>query len=70
VVTVDTSFFMRAPRWYSARTIAYRFRKCKSISRMAYYPANQIKDDTFRKVAIRLKQAGLTVRAKTGYFSR
>ena len=37
---------------------------------LAYYPADPIKDDTFRKVVIRPKQAGLTVRAKTGYFSR
>ena len=28
------------------------------------------KDDTFRKIVIHPKQAGLTVRAKTGYFSR
>jgi Ca-activated chloride channel homolog len=37
---------------------------------LAYYPTDPIKDDTFRKVVIRPKQAGLTVRAKTGYFSR
>ncbi len=37
---------------------------------LAYYPTNPIKDDTFRKVVIRSKQAGLTVRAKTGYFAR
>jgi VWFA-related protein len=37
---------------------------------LAYYPVDPIKDDTFRKVVIRPKQAGLTVRAKTGYFSR
>lgn len=37
---------------------------------LAYYPSDPIKDDTFRKVVIRPKQAGLTVRAKTGYFSR
>jgi VWFA-related protein len=37
---------------------------------LAYYPTNPIKDDSFRKVVIRPKQAGLTVRAKTGYFSR
>jgi Ca-activated chloride channel homolog len=37
---------------------------------LAYYPTDPIKDDTFRKVAIRPKQAGLMVRAKTGYFSR
>jgi Ca-activated chloride channel family protein len=37
---------------------------------LAYYPIDPIKDDTFRKVVIRPKQGGLTVRAKTGYFSR
>ncbi|HVS88233.1 MAG TPA: VWA domain-containing protein [Candidatus Acidoferrum sp.] len=37
---------------------------------LAYYPTDPMKDDTFRKVVIRPKQAGLTVRAKTGYFSR
>ena len=37
---------------------------------MAYYASDPIKDDTFGKVVIRPKQAGLTVRAKTGYFSR
>jgi Ca-activated chloride channel homolog len=37
---------------------------------LAYYPSNPIKDDTFRKIVIRPKQDGLTVRAKTGYFAR
>jgi Ca-activated chloride channel family protein len=37
---------------------------------LAYYPSNPSKDDTFRKIVIRAKQTGLTVRAKTGYFSR
>ena len=37
---------------------------------LAYYPTNTAKDDTFRKVVIRPKRAGLTVRSKTGYFSR
>lgn len=37
---------------------------------LAYYPSNLIKDDTFRKIVIRPKQDGLTVRAKTGYFAR
>jgi Ca-activated chloride channel family protein len=37
---------------------------------LGYYPTEPLKDDTFRKVVIRPKQAGLTVRAKTGYFSR
>ncbi len=37
---------------------------------LAYYPTNPIPDDTFRKIVIRPKQPGLTVRSKTGYFSR
>ena len=37
---------------------------------LAYYPSNPIKDDTFRKLVIRSKQVGLSVRAKTGYFVR
>jgi Ca-activated chloride channel family protein len=37
---------------------------------LAYYPSNPIKDNTFRKILIRPKQDGLTVRAKTGYFAR
>lgn len=37
---------------------------------LAYYPTNPIKDDTFRKISIRLKQPDLKVRSKTGYFAR
>jgi len=37
---------------------------------LAYYPSNPIKDNTFRKILIRPRQDGLTVRAKTGYFAR
>ena len=37
---------------------------------LAYYPTNSEKDETFRKIVIRPKQAGLKVRTKTGYFSR
>lgn len=37
---------------------------------LAYYPSNPLRDDTFRKLVIRPKQPGLTVRAKTGYFAR
>ena len=42
----------------------------RSSYELAYYPSNPAKDDTFRKIVIRPKQAGLTVHAKTGYFSR
>jgi Ca-activated chloride channel family protein len=37
---------------------------------LAYYPTTPAKDDTFRKIVIRPKKEGLTVRTKTGYFSR
>lgn len=37
---------------------------------LAYYPTNPIRDDTFRKISIRLKQPDLKVRSKTGYFAR
>ena len=37
---------------------------------LAYYPTNTDKDETFRKIVIRTKQAGVRVRTKTGYFSR
>jgi Ca-activated chloride channel homolog len=37
---------------------------------LAYYPTNTNKDDAFRKIVIRTKQAGIKVRTKTGYFSR
>lgn len=37
---------------------------------LAYYPTNGQKDDTFRKIVIRPKQAGMKVITKTGYFSR
>jgi len=35
---------------------------------LAYYPTSATKDDTFRKVVIRAKRPGLTVRSKTGSF--
>jgi Ca-activated chloride channel family protein len=37
---------------------------------LAYYPSEPAVDDTFRKIKINAKQAGLTVRSKTGYFPR
>jgi Ca-activated chloride channel family protein len=37
---------------------------------VAYYPTNSDKDETFRKIVIRPKQAGVKIRTKTGYFSR
>jgi Ca-activated chloride channel family protein len=37
---------------------------------VGYYPANPIKDNSFRKIAIQPKQEGVTIRAKSGYFAR
>jgi Ca-activated chloride channel homolog len=37
---------------------------------LAYYPTNAAKDDTFRRVVIKAKRSGLTVRSKTGYYAR
>jgi Ca-activated chloride channel family protein len=42
----------------------------RSSYELGYYPATPAADDTFRKVAVRPKQAGLAVRSKTGYFPR
>ena len=42
----------------------------RSSYELAYYPSNAIRDDTFRKVAIRPKIPGMTIRSRTGYFSR
>jgi Ca-activated chloride channel family protein len=42
----------------------------RSSYELAYYPSTPVVDDSFRKISIRTKQAGLTVRAKTGYFPR
>jgi Ca-activated chloride channel family protein len=37
---------------------------------LAYHTSNPPGDKTFHKIAIKPKQAGLTVRAKTGYYAR
>jgi Ca-activated chloride channel family protein len=36
---------------------------------LGYYPSSAGKDDTFRKIVVRVKKPGLTVRSRTGYFS-
>jgi Ca-activated chloride channel family protein len=50
------------------------FRQIGEELRMSYelaYPStNPVKDGTFRKIVIRPKRPGLTVRTKTGYFAR
>jgi Ca-activated chloride channel family protein len=42
----------------------------RSSYELAYYPSNPMSDDTFRKIAIRPKRSGVTIRSRTGYFSR
>jgi Ca-activated chloride channel homolog len=37
---------------------------------LAYHSSNPQSDDTFRKVRIRVKEAGYSVRAKTGYYAK
>jgi Ca-activated chloride channel family protein len=36
---------------------------------VGYYSTNKVKDDTFRKIAIRTQVPGVTIRSKTGYFA-
>lgn len=54
------------PRTYF-RQIAEELRTSYDLG---YYPKDPMKDDTFRKIVIKPKRDGVTVRAKTGYFSR
>lgn len=42
----------------------------RSSYELAYYPTDTAKDNTFRKIRIEVKQPGVTIRARTGYFSR
>jgi Ca-activated chloride channel family protein len=42
----------------------------RSAYELGYHSSNPSNDDTFRKITIRAKDAGLTVRAKTGYYAR
>jgi len=37
---------------------------------LAYYPKDPLKDDSFRKIKLKPKRDGITLRAKTGYFAR
>lgn len=37
---------------------------------LGYYPTNKIKDDNFRKITIRSKLEGVSIRSKTGYFAK
>ncbi|HYL63904.1 MAG TPA: VWA domain-containing protein, partial [Candidatus Methylomirabilis sp.] len=42
----------------------------RSSYELGYYPKDPLKDNTFRKIVIKPKHEGITVRAKTGYFSQ
>jgi len=42
----------------------------RSAYELGYHSTNTRADDTFHKIAIRAKDASLTVRAKTGYYAR
>lgn len=42
----------------------------RNVYEVGYYPENSARDATFRKIVIKAKQAGITIRAKTGYFAR
>lgn len=37
---------------------------------LSYYATNPMKDENFRRIAVRPKQEGVTVRTKSGYFAR
>jgi Ca-activated chloride channel family protein len=42
----------------------------RSSYEIGYHSTNAVRDGGFRKITIRVKQHGLTVRAKTGYYAR
>lgn len=42
----------------------------RSSYELAYYPKDPLKDDTFRKIVLKPKREGITIRARTGYFAR
>ena len=42
----------------------------RTMYEVGYYPAHPMKDQSFRKIAIRPKTDGVAIRAKSGYFSR
>ena len=42
----------------------------RTMYEVGYYPLNPMKDESFRKIVIRPKAEGVTIRAKSGYFSR
>ena len=42
----------------------------RSSYELGYHSTNPVSDDSFHKIAIRIKRPGLTVRSKTGYYAR
>jgi len=42
----------------------------RAMYEIAYYPLDPMKDESFRKIVIRPKTEGITIRAKSGYFAR
>ena len=42
----------------------------RTMYEVGYYPSNPMKDNSFRKIAIRPKQDGISIRSKSGYFAR
>lgn len=54
------------PRTYF-RQIAEELRTSYELG---YYPKEPLKDDSFRKIVLKPKREGITIRAKTGYFAR
>ena len=37
---------------------------------LSYYPTNPMKDEAFRRIVVRAKQEGISIRTKSGYFAR
>jgi Ca-activated chloride channel family protein len=42
----------------------------RTMYEVGYYPLNPMKDESFRKIVIRPKAEGVTIRAKSGYFAK
>ncbi|SPE34048.1 conserved hypothetical protein [Candidatus Sulfopaludibacter sp. SbA6] len=42
----------------------------RSSYELGYHSTNPVSDDSFHKIAIRIKRPGLAVRSKTGYYAR
>jgi VWFA-related protein len=56
------------------RELAEHFRQIgeelRSSYQLGYHSTNPVEDGTFHKIAIRVKQPGVTVRTKTGYYAK